>query len=153
MDQAEQAEIITWGDVKMLSTTELEKYIKKEILDRLGEVNWRDINFKEGNENGLEGTYIFNQNNEYHILYTEKGKVKEDSVTFEKEEVLWRIVEIISFDTAMKYAIENKEEGKDFRRALFKKEIEIYSLFGEKFEKKKRIEIEEILKKSPYNDI
>lgn len=137
----------------MLSTIELEKYIKKEIVDRFGEVKWGDINFKEGNKNSVEGTYAFNQNNEYHILYTEKGKVKEDKVTSEKEEVLCCIVEIISFDIAMEYAIENKEEGKDFRRALFKKEIEIYSLFGEKFEKKKRIEIEEILKKNPYNDI
>lgn len=137
----------------MLSTIELEKYVKKEILDRLGKVSWGDINFKEGNKNSIEGTYIFSQNNEYHILYTEKGKVKEDTVTFEKEEVLWCIVEIISFDIAMEYAICNKEEGRDFRRALFKKEIEIYSLFGEKFEKKKRLEIEEILKKNPYNDI
>lgn len=137
----------------MLSTIELEKYIKKEILDRFGKVKWGDINFKEGNKNSVEGTYVFNQNNEYHILYTEKGKVKEDKVTSEKEEVLCCIVEIISFDIAMEYAIKNKEEGKDFRRALFKKEIEIYSLFGEKFEKKKRLEIEEILKKNPYNDI
>ncbi len=137
----------------MLSTIELEKYIKKEILDRLGKVNWGDINFKEGNKNSIEGTYIFNQNNEYHILYTEKGKVKEDRVTTEKEELLCYIVEIISFDIAMEYAIKNKEEGRDFRRALFKREIEIYSLFGEKFEKKKRLEIEKILKKNPYNDI
>lgn len=137
----------------MLSTIELEEYIKKEILDRLWKVNWGDINFKEGNKNSIEGTYIFNQNNEYHILYAEKGKVKEDRVTSEKEEVLWCILEIISFDIAMEYAKKNREEGRDFRRALFKKEIEIYSLFGEKFEKKKRLEIEGILKKNPYNDI
>lgn len=136
----------------MLSTIELEKYIKKEILDRLVEVNWGDINFKEGNPNSIEGTYIFVQNNEYHVLYTEKGKVKEDRITSEKEEVLWCVMDIISFDIAMEYAKKNREEGRDFRRALFEKEIEIYSLFGEKFEKKKRLEIEEILKKNPYND-
>lgn len=136
----------------MLSTIELEKYVKKEILDRLGEVNWKDINFKEGNKNSIEGTYIFNHNSEYHILYMEKGKVREDKITSEKEEVLLSIVEIISFDIAMEYAIKNREEGRDFRRELFKKEIEIFSLFGEKFEKKKRSEIEEILKRNPYND-
>ncbi len=137
----------------MLSTIELENYIKKEILDRLGKTDWQDINFKEGNKNSIEGTYIFNQNNEYHILYTEKGKIKEDRITSEKEEVLWCVVDIISFKIAMKYAMKNREEGRDFRRALFKKEVEIYSQFGEKFEKKKRLEIEEILKKNPYNDI
>lgn len=137
----------------MLSTIELEKYIKKEISDRLGKVNWREINFKEGNENSIEGTYIFVQNREYHILYTEKGKVREDRVTSEKEEVLWAVMDIISFDIAMEYAIKNKEGGRDFRRELFKKEIEIFALFGIKFKKKKRQEIEEILKKNPYNDI
>lgn len=137
----------------MLSTIELEKYMKKEVLEVLGNVNWENINFKEGNKNSIEGTYIFNKNNEYHVLYTERGEIKEDRVTNKEEAVLWCIVEIISFNIAMKYAIKNKVEGKDFRRALFKKEIEIYSLFGEKFEKKKRFEIEEILKKNPYNDI
>lgn len=136
----------------MLSEIELEKYIKKEILDRLGKVNWEGINFKKGKPNSIEGTYIFVQNNEYHVLYTEKGKVKEDRVTSEKEEVLWCVIDIISFDIAMGYAMNNREEGRDFRRVLFEKEKEIYSLFGEKFEKKKRLEIEEILKKNPYND-
>lgn len=137
----------------MLSTIELEKYIKSEISNRLGEINWRDINFKEGNKSSIEGTYIFNRNNKYHILYTEKGNIKEDRITLEKEEVLLTVIEIISFNIAMEYAIKNKEEGKDFRRVLFKKEIEIYSLFGEKFETKKRKEIDEILKNNPYNDI
>ena len=41
----------------------------------------------------------------------------------------------------------------DFRRALFAKEKEIFSLFGQDFQKRKDEEIEEILKKNPYNDI
>ena len=44
-------------------------------------------------------------------------------------------------------------KGKDFRRALFAKEKEIFSLFGQDFQKRKDEEIEEILKKNPYNDI
>lgn len=137
----------------MLSTIELEKYIKKEIFDKLGEVNMDGINFKEGNNNSVEGTYIFNQNDEYHILYAEKGKVRDDKIVSEIEEILWCVLDIISFEIAMEYAIKNREDGRDFRRALFKKEVAIYSLFGEKFEKKKVLEIEEILKNNPYNDI
>lgn len=136
----------------MLSTIELEKYIKKTIFEQLGKVDMGGINFKEGNENSAEGTYIFYQNAKYHVLYTEKGKVREDKIIYEKEEVLWCVLDMISFDVAMKYAMKNREDGKDFRRTLFKKQVEIYSLFGEKIEKKKRFEIEEILKKNPYND-
>lgn len=67
--------------------------------------------------------------------------------------MLWNVVEIFSFDIAMEYAMNNREKGKDFRRALFKKELEIYSLFGEQFEKRKKNELDEILKRNPYNDI
>ena len=53
----------------------------------------------------------------------------------------------------MEFAISNREKNKDFRRKLFEKEVEIYSLFGETFEKSKKREIEEILKENPYKDI
>ncbi|MCI5822318.1 MAG: Imm63 family immunity protein, partial [Lachnospiraceae bacterium] len=109
--------------------------------------------FAEGTDNSVEGTYIFNKNNEYHILFTEKGKIRSDIVTDEKREVLWNAVEIISTNIIMNFAISNREKGKDFRRALFAKEKEIFSLFGQDFQKRKDEEIEEILKKNPYNDI
>lgn len=87
-----------------------------------------------------------------NIIFFLQRKVREDKVTLEKE-VLWNVVEIFSFDIAMEYAMNNREKGKDFRRALFKKELEIYSIFGEQFEKRKKNELDEILKRNPYNDI
>ena len=58
----------------MLSTIELEKYIKKEISDRLGKVNWREINFKEGNEIVLkEHIFLFKiENITFYIRKKEK---------------------------------------------------------------------------------
>jgi len=53
----------------------------------------------------------------------------------------------------MKYAMNNQEKGKDFRRPLFEKEKKIFALFGEDFLKRKDEEINEILEKNPYNDI
>lgn len=137
----------------MLSTEELKKYVYNEIQTRLGEVSCGNLFFAEGTDNSVEGTYIFNKNNEYHILFTEKGKIRSDIVTDEKREVLWNAVEIISTNIIMNFAISNREKGKDFRRALFAKEKEIFSLFGQDFQKRKDEEIEEILKKNPYNDI
>lgn len=136
----------------MLTTIALEKYIKKEIEDRLGEINWNDIYFDNGYRNSIEGIYIYSKNNGYHIWYVEKGKVRERRITLKKETVLLYVLDIVSFDVAMNHAQKNRKENEDFRRELFKKEIEIYSLFGEKYEKKKRREVEKILKKNPYND-
>ena len=137
----------------MLSTDELKKYVCNEIQTRLEDVTFDNLFFTEGTDNSVEGTYIFSRNNEYHILFAEKGKIRSDIVTYEKREVLWNAVEIISNNIIMQYAICNREKGKDFRRALFKKEVEIFSLFGEDFRKRKIDEIEEILKKNPYTDV
>lgn len=136
----------------MLTTIALEKYIKKEIEDRLGEINWNNIYFDNGYRNSIEGTYIYSKNNGYHIWYVEKGKVREQRITLKKETVLLYVLDIVSFDVAMNHAQKNRKENEDFRRELFKKEIEIYSLFGEKCEKKKQREVEKSLKKNPYND-
>ncbi|MCM1235246.1 MAG: Imm63 family immunity protein [Ruminococcus flavefaciens] len=137
----------------MLSTEELKKYVYGEISARLGKDSCSSLFFAEGTDNSAEGTYIFNRNNEYHVLFTEKGKVRSDIVTDDIREVLWNAVSDISADIVIKYASCNKEKGRDFRRALYAKEKEIYSLFGEDFKKKKEMEIKEILKKYPYNDV
>ena len=136
----------------MYTTIELKRYIINQIENKIGSVDWRKINFAEGNENSAEGTYIFSRDNVYHILFTEKGKLREDKITTDEKEVIRSVLDIVSFDIAMEFAISNREKNKDFRRKLFEKEVEIYSLFGETFEKVKR-RIEEILKENPYKDI
>lgn len=137
----------------MLSTEELKKYIHNEIGTRLGNISCSNLFFAEGTDNSVEGTYIFNKNNEYHILFTEKGKIRSDIITKDKREVLWNAVEILSANIIMNFAMCNRERGKDFRRTLFAKEKEVFSLFGEDFEKRKEKEINDILKRNPYNDI
>lgn len=137
----------------MYTTIELKRYIINQIENKIGSVDWRKINFAEGNENSAEGTYIFSRDNVYHILFTEKGKVREDKITTDEKEVIRSVLDIVSFDIAMEFAISNRKKNKDFRRKLFEKEVEIYSLFGETFEKSKKREIEEILKENPYKDI
>lgn len=137
----------------MLSTEELKNYIHNEIKTQLGEIPCSNLFFTEGTDNSVEGTYVFNKDKEYHILFAEKGKVRSDIVTNRKREVLWNVIGVVSVNIIMDFALCNREKGKDFRRALFRKEKEIFSLFGDDFKKRKEKEIEEILKKNPYNDI
>ncbi len=137
----------------MLSTEELKNYVYGQIQNRLGVISNNNLFFAEGNDNSVEGTYILTKNNEYHILFTEKVKIRSEVVTSKEREVLWNALEIFSTDIIMDFAIKNREEGKDFRRVLFAKEIEIFSLFGRDFEKRKVDEINEILKQNPYNGL
>lgn len=137
----------------MLSTEELKNYIYNETQSRLGNVSCGNLFYVEGTDNSAEGTYIFNKNNQYHILYTEKGKIRSDIVTDDKREVLWNAVEILSADIIISFAMSHREEGKDFRRSYFAKEREIFALFGKDFGERKEKEIQDILTRNPYNDV
>ncbi|MDD3393472.1 MAG: Imm63 family immunity protein [Anaerotignum sp.] len=136
----------------MLSTVELEIYIKKSIKDILPKVEIKGINFCVGYNNSPEGTYVFSEDGKYHFMFTEKGRISDDKELYDVTEVLLNVLNAVLFDISMEYAIENRIEGKDFRRSLFKKEIELFSMFGEDFKQRKSKEIQEILLENPYED-
>ena len=91
----------------MLTTKELEKQIKNEIRSNLGDVSYSNLFFKKGTSRSEEGTYIFNKNNEYHILYTQKGEISLDVVTCEEREVLWYVLNNISISIACFFIFKN----------------------------------------------
>lgn len=136
----------------MFSTQELEKYIVEKVSCRIENVNWENIFFQRIAPGSPEGIYIFSVNGEYHVSFAEKGKIKENLITTYAEEVLWQVVKCLSFSISFKYAVENREDGKDFRRMLFKKDLEVFFEFGENFGKRRKAEIEKILKENPYAD-
>lgn len=136
----------------MKSTKELEHNIKRIISEKIPNINFQDINFLEGNDNSPEGIYVFARNDKYVFLFTEKGKIRDIKEMSNETEVLWNVLNSVLNDLAMEYAISNKQTGKDFRRILFSKEIELFSLFGDDLKKRKIKEIDNVLLKNPYND-
>lgn len=137
---------------KMLTTDELERKIKKCIAEVLPNITLTQINFSVGTDTSPEGTYIYAQNDKYHVVFTEKGKIRTHKELDTEEETLWNVLDVILFDIAMEYAIRNQVQGQDFRRILFTKEIELYSQFGDNYKTRKIKEINEILQKNPYYD-
>lgn len=142
----------------MLTTIELESYIKHQVESKIKGVSWQSlwhvIYFKEGNGSSSMGSYVFVKDEKYHYLIVgDRGGVSEDCIMTRIEDVLYRVVNAISFGIAHEYAkrIRNSGSG-SFRRTLHEKEIEIFSLFGEEFKEKKCKEIEEHLKQCPYDD-
>lgn len=143
----------------MLSTMELEEYIKNEVSCRLGEdADMGDIYFQEGHDCSSPGDYIFTKDGKYHFLSVgDRGGVVKDLIIARKEDVLYRVVNLIAFRIALsvidKIMKENfQDKCIDDRRIQFEKEIEICSLFGEEFKARKCQEIEEVLERSPYED-
>lgn len=136
----------------MLETKELEREIKARITNVMPNLELNQIRFCVGNDNSPEGTYIYMKNNKYYYVFTEKGKIREKKELETEGDVLWYVLEVVLFNVAMDYAIKNQESGKDFRRILFAKEIELYSEFGEDFRVRKAEEINKILEINPYVD-
>lgn len=136
----------------MKTTQELEKTIKQKIYEKIPNINLQIINFAEGSDSSPEGIYVFAENAEYIYMFTEKGSTREKIVLTDETELLWNILNSVLFEKAMEHATSSRQNGKDFRRALFSKEIELFSLFGEDFKKRKTEDIEKILLKNPYND-
>ena len=107
----------------MLSTEGLKTYIYKEIVSRLGEVSFKGIYFEEGKKGSAEGVYIFAKNNGYHVLYTERGQIQKERISLDEREILWEVLANVSIPIIRKYAVRNRQNGKDFRRARFFKSL------------------------------
>ena len=137
---------------RIVNTEQLEREIKVQVNKFFPELDWRQISFSEGTDNSPEETYIFSKDDNFHVMFTEKGKIRTHKEYDKVEDVLWDVLEIVLFDVAMDYALKNREQGKDFRRLLFKKEIELYAKFGMEFKNRKVNEINKILVENPYND-
>ena len=136
----------------MLETKELEKEIKGRIANVMPNLELKQIKFCIGTDSSPEGMYIYMENDKYYYVFTEKGKIREKKELVTEDDVLWYVLEVVLFNVAMDYAIKNRKKGEDFRRILFKKEIELYSRFGENFKMRKVEAINRILECNPYID-
>lgn len=136
----------------LMDTNMLKKEIESQVTKVFPGIDLKQINFCEGGDNSPEGTYVFYKNNKYHILFTEKGKIRTHKEYESIDDILWEVLDIVLFNIAMEYAVKNKEKGRDFRRLLFAKEIELYAKFGKDFENRKINEINHLLEENPYID-
>jgi len=91
-------------------------------------------------------------NAKFHYVVTERGSEFERKTTTEKDQLLYWFVSDLVFRLASNYELKNRIQGQSFRRLLFAKEIELMESLNKNWAEYKRLEIEEILKSSPYND-
>ncbi len=63
---------------KFLSTKEIARKILDIVHEKLGIVNI-PIEFDSPKNTSKEGTYVFSENNIYHYMFIEKGKIRFDN--------------------------------------------------------------------------
>ncbi len=97
---------------------------------------------------------IYCKNNQYYIKRFGIRQSENSLLSFDNyNEFLWNVLDEIVISKSITYATMNKIKGQDFRRQLFKKQIELMANYSEEFKTKKINEIKEILTNNPYNDV
>jgi len=142
---------------KLLSTQEVELYIKENYLEKLNTylrkaVELVNVFFAEGNDNSQEGTYVFTDENGYNYLFTEKGKIQKHEITMEIFQIAYWVMDKIVFGVALEYATENRVPNRDFRRILFEEEKKLWSILDKEGYEIKCLEIQGVLRENPFID-
>jgi len=140
---------------KKLKQIIIENYNK--IKPYVGEASYISLEsrvfFEKGRADLSSGTYVYSDERGYHIEYIgDKGGIvdKYDSDSF--LEINFRICNELITSIAFKFCVDNREPGKDGRRILFKKELELLSIIGEEYYQMGNERINNILQENPYDD-
>ncbi len=102
--------------------------------------------------NSPEGTYLYTQDDKYHYLITEKGRIAKHVEFTSEDDLLYASLRAIICQIALDYEKTHRQSGKNCRRILFAKLIELYAKFCKEFGERKAAEVEEILREHPYHD-
>ena len=96
---------------------------------------------------------IYFNNNHYYIKHFGIRQSENSILSFTNyNDFLWNVLNEIIISKSINYATLNKKKGQDFRRQLFKEQVELMAKYSEEFKTKKINEIEKILENNPYND-
>ena len=88
----------------------------------------------------------------YEYIIEERGYIFETRATKNVEDVLYWIMNDVIFKVASEYEIKNRVAGRDFRRLLFDKEIELFKRINLKWAERRKEERGRRLAPYPYND-
>ncbi|MCQ1531826.1 Imm63 family immunity protein [Lutispora saccharofermentans] len=111
-----------------------------------------DIYFSTGTPQNMEGAYCYSDENGYHYCYTERGKVSMHKITKDFFELSYWIINDQVFNMALSYELKHRIKGKDPRRLIFNKELQLFESIGENYKKRAENEINNILNRAPYQD-
>ena len=111
-----------------------------------------DVYFGEGTPGNMEGSYAFSDELGYHYAFTEKGSIKSHRISDDIFDVTYWIFADQIFKMALNYATDHQQPNQDFRRVLFSKELDLFKVLGCNYVRRAQIEIDEILKATPFDD-
>ena len=99
-----------------------------------------------------DGTSVYVENSTYNYIIMNRGNISRQYKYKDVDGILYAIFKSITFQIASDYEKSNRKENEDFRRQLFDKQLELLSNINKNFAERRKKEIDEILKISPFRD-
>lgn len=134
-----------------MATDELAQHITQIVHNNLGDIDI-PIVFDKPKSANLEGTYVFSDNEMYHYVFIERGKVGFYNRYTKLVDIYYAVIKDLIAPIAKDYEFKNRNRGQDFRRIWFSKELVLWALFGEELYNKAKREIDAIILNHPYVD-
>ena len=88
----------------------------------------------------------------YHYVVWERGNEDERRTTEDLHELLYWLMKGITFEMACDYELQHRIPNQDFRRLLFKTQLDLLKKLDVDFYNRKKDEIRQILLQNPYDD-
>lgn len=88
----------------------------------------------------------------YHLKSYERGKLVQDDITSDVNELLYWIFRDITFNEACNYELKHREKYKDIRRLMFSKQLELLEYISDDFACRCKAHIHEILLCTSFDD-
>jgi hypothetical protein len=88
----------------------------------------------------------------YHYVVTERGEELERRSTPHADELLYWLLQGVTFSLSCDFELRHRVVGKDFRRLLFAKQLELLRGLSLDWERKRAKEIERTLQQHPFED-
>jgi immunity protein 63 of polymorphic toxin system len=88
----------------------------------------------------------------YHYVVTERGIELERRTTLQADELLYWLACGITHELATAFELEHRVKGRSLRRLLFEKQLELLGTVSHECERRRRSEIDAILRTYPYDD-
>jgi Immunity protein 63 len=88
----------------------------------------------------------------YHYVVVERGQELERITTNDLDELLFHVFESVTFSLASKYELAHRIERQDFRRILFRRQIELLSVLDPRWGERAARGHEQTLRQHPFDD-
>lgn len=88
----------------------------------------------------------------YHFVVVERGQELKRITTTDLDQLLRHVFDCVTFELACRYELAHRVEGQDCRRLIWQHQKELLQTLSTRWAALLAQQIEEILRKHPYND-